>query len=136
MEVFKDKMIIDDFTIKNPWGFDQHYAFSAKKIIVSYSLDSLPSKIDEIQIIDSYMSIECKTQLCLDNNWNTLLKRIDKKEKRDPKDGVTIGKIHFNRLFIDSKNLNMIIGQNDQKELNNLNVYNINSKKGFPTMQL
>jgi hypothetical protein len=138
ISVSRTSMKIKNFKIKNPTGFKEKIAFSAKEINVFYKWADLskdPVVIDKININDNQLNIFCTNPVCTSNNWTEIVKRSQKKEEKKEKE-VIVNVLTLDNLNITINDMGLIPGAKKEKNIPHLEFTKVSSKKGFPTNEL
>lgn len=124
------------FKIDNPKGYAGHNAFSAKKIVIRYSLHDLfatPTAIDEITIqdVDLYIFIKNRNG---DNNWSEIGSKLF---KHKGKKGVVLHKLVLKNMtvYVQGKGAEEL-GLSGNQHFDQMEFSTINSQEGFPTKEL
>ena len=131
---------ITKLKIFNPSNKKIKDAFYSETIEVDFSKDKLkqnPAVLNKILIEDATLNVLCKNPLCTENNWTEIIRKINQNEDatKDKKE-YNIEKISLKNIKINVHGLGVL---NDTKKsfvIDNLELRNINSKRGFPTQQL
>lgn len=139
VSIASKQIILDQFKLINPKKTKSKYAFLAKKIQINYLLSKLfssPLIIDSILLENVNLNIECKNPLCTKNNWTTIVNNVNEKEaKKNPKE-IVIKKLVIKNMDVQITGLGLDFMKTKTTHIEEIELNNINSNKGFPTQQL
>jgi hypothetical protein len=121
------------FRVKNPKGYHQATALSAKQVICSYQLKELfgiPTHYREIQMDGVHINIDFLSAKHSSNNWARLGKKIRKGEGP-----VVIDRVVVNDLILEIEEIPGVSSAG-KHHFDRLEFDKIDSRKGFPTATL
>jgi hypothetical protein len=137
---------IKNFKIINPKPRISKYAFECDNIDVKFHIideDEDDVFYDKITIKKAKLYINCYTKMCDDNNWTSIIKKINDIEKDETflseskVKTVIINDLEVEiRDFKNVKNLQEKSNKIKTLSFENITFYNLVSYKGFPTEQL
>jgi hypothetical protein len=135
-----NRIVINNFKLKNPPKTKSKYAFVTNRITFSYSFSKLfssPTIIDNILLENINLDIECDNPLCTKNNWTTIVKKIDENEqKKKSEKEILIKKLVMKEMDVQIVGLGLDFNKTKTAHISHIEFNNINSKTGFPTQQL
>ena len=135
-----NRIMLNNFSIKNPKKMKSKYAFIAKKIEINYSFSkffSSPSIVDSILVKDINLNIECENPLCTKNNWTSLVVKVnDEEQKKRSKNELIIKKLVMSNMDVQIAGLGFPVTKTKKTNIAHIEFNNVSSKKGFPTQQL
>lgn len=138
ISIWPSETTIHRFRVANPHGFKNRTALEAKVSKIDYQFSKLMgpvSEIDQIEIDDIFLSIDCSNPLCTSNNWTAIGDKMAKKEEKERNHRVVVHKLVLSNLNVHIHGLG--IGQPPQtKRIARLEFHEIDSDKGFPTQKL
>lgn len=134
-------LLITNFRIANPRGSIKNTAFTAKSIEADYQWKQLwgnPCVIDTITINDAYLEVELYDASRTQHNWTRITEKIDTKKSKGRE--VIIKALYINNLNAEVLGLQgqarEVLGENVSRHVDQVVLYDINSKEGFPTEEL
>ena len=128
--------VLQNFKVKNPRRQRNKVAFFSRNIDIFYSwkeLKDTPAIIDNIEISDALLNVECKNPTCKSNNWTEIISNIPKRENGKE---FIIKKLKIDKLKVEIYSMGMIPGSRKEINVSNIELYNIKSSEGFPTKEL
>lgn len=133
-------IVIDRFTIGNPTGYQNPYAFDARTITIKAPLKNYFQKniaIEQVWIdrigLDVAFTDDKRTQ----GNWSELMLKLDQDSAKSDSKPRSILIKHL--LFTDTKVDLTLKGDRKPKQFDpipRIDLYNINSEEGFPIEEL
>ena len=124
-------MTIDNLRIKNPPGFKLSTAFSAKNVRLEYSLDEIrsdPAYINYMELNDAFLTVECISSDCQQNNWTVIASNKSQLGK-----GYTIDKVVLRNVTVEVLKDGEV---KKEKTVPLLEFDHVSSEEGFPIQAL
>lgn len=136
ISIWPSTMKIKNFKIHNPKGYKDRTAFQADSIRLFYSWSELtgdPNVIDEIVIENANLDIELDDPTGRSNNWATIIQNMP--ASPGPDHHFIVKKLVLKNLKVKISGLGLM-GSEQTKTIEEMELYNIDSRKGFPTSEL
>ncbi len=119
--------------IINPMRSKMRFALSVKKVFLDYRLKNLikqPTVIDAVELENVVLGVDFSNPSGSKNNWTKIISTMIHKKRKGE---YSIRKVVIHNLDVKIKDQQ---GKILTKHFDNIELKNINSKKGFPTEQL